>query len=296
MFKRLLLIAFSLFSFSNANAQIHKPDWDEWDDWGKFEVDFGKYPYLETTYGIGNAKLKSFNADFHETGLVELRLGYRSVDEYYDDYIVKSKDNFTFFQYISPELKSKNLDNSKLDLNAWRFGFGNLSGFGYKIGKVSIIPYTEMNFVWTKLEHKNLSDYVLHVNNFEKRLIDTTPIDIYEDNFRFGTTSSIGAKVELASSLSLNNSYDFSVVYPRHLFWKNTGSLVIEAIGGGFIDYFVEEVMDTSPAAGPVINILLKGSLSYAFYSLRRDNMNWPFGGEKPITFEHYRIGLTFTF
>ncbi len=284
------------FIAASLSAQIVKPNWDEWDDWNDFKIDFGKSPYLELNYGFGQPKLKSVNTDFSKTGLIELRLGYRSQNELYDDFIIETKENYSSFMYISPELKSEDLNNSSLQVNAWRFGFGNLKGIGYQIGEVSIMPYTDMNFNWTKLDFKNISDYSLFYFNNQSQTLDTKQIDYYGNSLRFGTTSSAGIKLGVGSFISVNASYDASVVYPRHLFWKNIGSLAIEAIGGGFVDYFIDEVMDTTPEAGPILNILLKGSLSYAFYSLRRDDMNWPFGGISPITFEHFKIGMTFTF
>jgi len=297
MFKKLFLLTLAAAFLSNLFAQDHKPKWDKWDDdWAQFEVDFGNSPYLELNYGFGTPKLKAYDADFAKTGMVELRLGYRSVDDYYSDYIIKSSDNYTFVQYISTELGSANVNNnSELQVDSWRFGFGNLRGIGYRIGKVSIIPFNEMHFDWSNLDFKNLSPYSLFyfTNN---SALDTKPLDIYGDNIRFGTTTAAGLKLEISNSISLNNSYEMSVVYPRHLFWKNAGSLVIEAIGSGFVDFFVDEVMDSTPEAGPILNVLLKGGLNYAFYSLRRENMNWPFGGVNPVTFEHYKIGLTFTF
>lgn len=298
MLKRVSLLLLVLF-ISNLTAQNPKPDWDEWDDdWVNFQFDysFGKSPYLELNYGLGELKLKDYNEKFAKTSLLELRLGYRSVDDYYEDYIIKVRDNYSFVQFSSPELRTKDLKNSELNVEHWQFGFGFLKGYGYKIGNFSITPFTDFNVNWTKLDYKNISDYSLfYLGNFN-RTIDTKPIDLYKDSFRFGTTNSVGVKLEIAERISLNGSYDMSVIYPRHLFWKNTGSLITEAIGIGFIDYFVDEVMDSTPEAVPILNALLKGGVSYAFFSLRKDNMNWPFGGVNPVTYENFRIGLTFTF
>jgi hypothetical protein len=54
--------------------------------------------------------------------------------------------------------------------------------------------------------------------------------------------------------------------------------------------------MDSSPVAGPIMNFLLKGGYSYAFYKLKSEKMNWPFNTETPLTYETIKFGLTFSF
>jgi len=61
-------------------------------------------------------------------------------------------------------------------------------------------------------------------------------------------------------------------------------------------DYFVEEVMSSTPAAGPIVNFFLKNGLSFAFYQLKRTKMNWPFASAAPLTYEAFKVGVKFTF
>jgi hypothetical protein len=151
MLKRVSLLLLVLF-ISNLTAQNPKPDWDDWDDdWIDFRFDysFGKSPYLELNYGLGELKLKDYNEKFAKTSLLELRLGYRSVDDYYEDYIIKVRDNYSFVQFSSPELRTKDLKNSELNVEHWQFGFGFLKGYGYKIGNFSIkILVITHFFIW----------------------------------------------------------------------------------------------------------------------------------------------------
>jgi hypothetical protein len=40
----------------------------------------------------------------------------------------------------------------------------------------------------------------------------------------------------------------------------------------------------------------LKGAYQYAFYTLTKDKMNWPFNTESPLTYENFKFGVTLTF
>jgi hypothetical protein len=126
--------------------------------------------------------------------------------------------------------------------------------------------------------------------------IDQNIFDLYYDTFRFGETSTAGLKIQFGSMVALNSGYEFSVVYSRHLFWYWLGSFAIEKGGMGLLDRFVDEILDGTPAAGPVLNWVLKNAYSYGFFLLRKENMNWPFSTAPPLTYETFKLGLSFTF
>ena len=62
------------------------------------------------------------------------------------------------------------------------------------------------------------------------------------------------------------------------------------------IDNFVDKIFDRSPAAVPVVDFLLKNGLAYSLYLLKKENMNWPFNTETPLTYETFKLGVTFLF
>ena len=126
--------------------------------------------------------------------------------------------------------------------------------------------------------------------------MDKKILDRYDGAFRFGTASEGGVRIEIANTVSLDAGFEASVIFPRHLFWKQLISFAIESGGQGAVDFFVDEVMDNSPAAGPIVNFVLKNALSYGFYLLKKDSMNWPFETEKPLTYETFKMGVSFTF
>ena len=90
--------------------------------------------------------------------------------------------------------------------------------------------------------------------------------------------------------------YERSIVFQRHLFWKWAGSAIIEAAAQGLLDGFISEVFESTPAAGPIVNFLLKNALAYGIYELRQDKMNWPFSSEAPIAYDQFKFGVTFVF
>jgi hypothetical protein len=102
--------------------------------------------------------------------------------------------------------------------------------------------------------------------------------------------------MQVIPALSLDASYERSVVFQRVLFWKLSGSLITEAIADGLVDHFIKEVLSSSPVAAPIVNFVLKSGVAYGFAELRKEHMNVPFGGEDPLMQATYKFGMTFNF
>jgi hypothetical protein len=98
------------------------------------------------------------------------------------------------------------------------------------------------------------------------------------------------------NTLAIDASYERSIVYPRHLFWKWGMGMIIEGAGQGLVNLFVEKILDSSPLAAPIVNFLLKNALSYGIYELRQDKMNWPFETVAPLAFDQFKIGISIVF
>lgn len=260
--------------------------WDDDDsDWNwEFDWDSESKPFMELNYGLGNPKHKSIRGDFTEIGSAQLRLGYRSVEEYKDP-VLEVDENFFELANLSSDLGTSDTEkdyNTKL----WRFGLGWTDGYGYGNKDLGVLLYNQNSFLWSRLETETDS----YLGNDQNRL------DLFNEALRFGSSVEGGAKVELGGLFSVNGSYQASVIFPRHMFWYHSGSLIVRAIGMGSIDYFVGEVLDSTPEAAPVVNFLLKNGFSYAFHVLQRENMNFPFDTAPALTYETYKIGVTFTF
>ncbi len=291
MFKRFFIILILAASGFLTDSFAQKFDFDDND---LFEWYADARPFIELNYGLVEAKQKQFDGSFSKLGLGEIKLGYSTVDIYAKDYILFLDDKYVFASNISHDLRS-NSNNTNVNSKAWRFGLGRRDGYGYSIGSVSIMPYHQKAFVWTRVDFTDVSSNS-DVTNIVLSDNDKEILKRYDESFRFGGLSDGGLRLEFGGLVALSGSYEATVVFPRHLFWKWALSYVIEGLGYLSIDYFVEEIMDSSPAAGPIVNFLLKNGLSYAFYALQREDMNWPFSTESPLTYETIKIGLTFSF
>jgi hypothetical protein len=292
-FIRLMILIIILLSYpvmGQSDSNNYHSDWDDWDDWDEDLFDWmdESRPMVELNYGTGTFGHNDLLGEFNKAGALDFKLGYSTLDVYMEDYILEYGDRFVFGTLIGNRLyyDHKNLPGDKYNSDLMRFGGGRTSGYGYLAGSVSIIPYTQSGFVWTKLKEVDPG----------YNAGDQGILDLYYDTFRFGELSQAGLKIQFGSMVALNSGYEFSVVYSRHLFWYWLGSFAIEQGGYALLDKFIDEIFDGTPGAGPVLNWILKNAYSYGFFWLRKENMNWPFDTAPALTYETFKLGLSFTF
>jgi hypothetical protein len=294
MNKKFTLLLFVIFLFISVSgfSQNKKSnfDWEDWEDWDDNLFDWmdESRPLVELNYGIGTLKHNDLIGQFNEVGELDFKLGYSTIDVFMDEYILEHSEKFFFGTLMANRLHYdlKNLPQDNYNSELLRFGGGRTSGYGYLAGAVSILPYTQSGFVWTKLKEVDPAD----------NTTDQSIMDLYFDTFRFGELGQAGLKLQFGSMVALNSGYEFSVVYSRHLFWYWLGSFALEKGGMALLDRFIDEILDGTPAAGPVLNWILKNAYSYGWFWLRKENMNWPFDTAPPLTYESFKIGLSFTF
>ena len=262
---------------------------EKWDDIGSHMFDFKikGAPTISFNYGASKMNLKSINQNFTKLGMLELKVGYsteKSING--SDNVVKYKFNYLHISNFTPDLAG-NKNNSDLNTNVWRLGLGWASGYGYNFGGgFSIIPYHSGSIDWTKMD--------MHSTPAATADIRTT--DLFNKDIRFGNSFQGGIQFKFMNSVAIEASYERSVVYPRHLFWKWGMGMVIEGAGQGLVDLFIDKVLDSSPAAAPIVNFLLKNALSYGIYELRQDKMNWPFETAAPLAFDQFKVGIAMVF
>lgn len=289
------MIFFSLLIFSGlTSAQNFVNGWDrDWEDYDMFNWSSDSNPFIEVNYGIVNLKHRDFSTDFQKLGVGEVKLGFSSRDVYFENYITEFDEKFFFVSNISRDFSNEDLVTD-VEMKAWRFGMGTREGYGYRFGRTfAILPYHQSAFAWTRLNYvqPNINTFIPVLSDNDNNILDR-----YENNFRFGTIAEGGLMLEFGSLVSVNAAYEASVIFPRFMTWKYFGSLAIEGAGIAFIDYFVDEVMDSSPAAGPIVNFVLRNAFSLAMHSLKKEQMNWPFSTETPMTFETVKVGMSFRF
>ncbi len=252
-----------------------------------FHEEFKGKPTISLNYGLSKLTTKNFDETFARPNLLELKLGYThenndDVEENILDYNYK----YFYVSNISTDLSNTSSNSTDLKTNMWRFGFGRSSGYGYKLGSAAIIPYHTYSFEWSNLK---MTDNPATIN-------DQTITNLYNNSFRFGTSSEGGIRFKIIPHLVLEAGYERSIVFPRHIFWKWVGSSLIEAAGQWGVDSFVDEILDSSPYAAPVVNFVLKNALSYGIYELRQEKMNWPFDTVAPLSYDQFKFGVTFEF
>lgn len=307
--KLFILSMFVLISISGLYAQEKKDstdeksnveNWLDWDNYDWFRWEFHGRPFMEVNYGLGKLNHNKLVSKFADIGLLELKLGYASRYSYFEKEIIEFKEKYAFVSRLRADLKSSSVNLGEMKSDMWKFGFANRKGYGYHFDQLSILPYHGEGYVWSRLDMLDYpAQFYLLLNppmSLGDASDDTEILNRYHQDFRFGTFNEAGIRIEISSSFSLNAGYEAVVIFPRHLFWKHLGSMIIENAAQGLLNNFIDEVGDSSPYVLPVINFLLKNGLSYAFFTFKKDRMNWPFATETPLTGEIFKFGVTFTF
>lgn len=299
----LLVVLFLLLGlgFSKAQEDSTKSDddwkwhWNEEDEWEEWVTEFGfkeSRPAVSLQYGLADLSRTDIQSQFVDPSLLELKLGYvKDRKAWGTDYIIKHNYKHIYLSNESNSLAGKNAIGIEVESNMWRFGFGRLNGYGYKLGEnAAIIPYYAYTLNWSNIDFKYPDAWTLVAAP------DQEILNLYDESFRFGTSSEGGIRVKVIDNLMMDVGYERSIVFQRHLFWKWAGSAMIERTAQALLDGFISNVFESSPAAGPIVNFLLKNALAYGLYELRQDKMNWPFSGEAPVAYDQFKFGVTVVF
>lgn len=311
MIRKIFLFAAAIVLLTNMNlsAQNGKDSTDEnwndekwlnWKDYDWFQWEFHSRPFIEINYGFGKADHKKLISNFADNGLLELKLGYASRSTYYTEDIIQFSEKYLFGSRFRADLKSSSVKIDEMRSDLWRFGFAKREGYAYKLNDFSIMPYSGSGFVWSRLDMIDYPAKFYYLTNppmsLDDAINDTEILNRFHDVYRFGTVNEGGIKFDISSAVSFNVSYEGAVIFPRYLVWKHLGSFIIEEGAKHLLDHFIDEVSDSSPYATPVVDFLLNNGLSYAFFTLKKDRMNWPFETEAPLTYETIKFGIAVTF
>lgn len=300
-FNLLLLSAFIFFLTIPVSAQEENEEKDKdkekkwrW-EWQFDDLDFSlrkSKPTISFQYGLSKVQREDIATSIADPALFELKLGYiKDKKAWGRDDIIKHNFRYLFLSNISNDISGKEGTPENLATNTWKFGFGRSSGYGYKLSEsAAIIPYYTYTLNWSRVDFTKPDVLTLVPDP------DADIINLYDESFRFGTSGEGGLRVQFIDNIAIEAGYERAIVFQRHLFWKWAGSAVIEGAAQGLLDTFINEVFKSSPAAGPIVNFVLKNALAYGIYELRRDKMNWPFSSEAPLTFDQFKVGVTFVF
>ena len=299
MFNKMInsIIIVSLFFISTIFSQANDNDSniDSYFNDNVMDFIYTSRPMIEVNYGIGYPGHTQFTSEFAAVGHWDLKLG-KSERKIYKSILLDLTERYIFGSYMSSAQQNYIDTDGKVLTDSYRFGFGSRDGIGYGGSFLSVTPYVSQDFVWTKLD--DFSDSLKPAPNTQPSS-NYDILDDYYGTFRFGDKSTYGVKLEFASLFQLNPYYETSVVYRRHLFWYWSGSFLVSQIGYNILARFTDEIVDSSPVIGPIVNFALKAGYLYGYYLLRRENMNWPFnpsGNEAALTYETINIGFSMVF
>ena len=167
-----------------------------------------------------------------------------------------------------------------------RFGFGRTEGLGYFGHSLSFIPFVSQSLMLTKLD-----DFGYSQDDLPEP--DQEILNTYLNALRFSDRALYGFKFDIVTSFQLTANYETSIIYPRYLFLKWTVSFVLAEAGYHALGHALGKFVDDYPVAGPIINFLVRSGYLYAYYALRKNNMNWPFSTDAPLRYEGFNFGVS---
>ncbi len=260
------------------------------------ELNFGNYSsenkyYIEVSYGTGNLKNEKNSTNFNPYSQSEIILGKRFIKPILGSKVISFTDNYLSSSYIRDYVG--NNKEAKINFNIWRFGLRYRIGYGYRFRNLSIMPYNHIGFSWNKCNFSSL----FNVETTQYLSNELKKINVYNNAIKFGTSHFGGIDIRLSKMFGIGASYEAEVIFPQHIFWKQFGSFLIETLSLTSIDYLTEGVIIKAiPSLTPIIYFFMKNGLSYYFFTLKQDNMNWPFATRPPLTLETFKISLKITF
>jgi len=280
----IIVLFFSQFIYAQRERKGKPEDFKNYVSWA-WQGEF--HPYIEAYYGTGVPHHRKFDTTFAPTGSVEFRIGYGETKEV-KPLIVSVDERFIFGGYASDKfLKITEAEPGEVETEMWRFGFGNRLGFGYQIGPIGLIPYNQSTFTWTKVKSKRYEGLSENDNEI---------LDRYEGEVRFGNSFEAGAKFQLFHFLAVTGSFEGNIIYPRHLFAKWAASYGIVSIASHLVSVFSEDIVYSAPVIGPLMYFVLKNAISFGYYYMAKDSMNWPIDTETPLTYDTFRISAALEF
>ena len=244
------------------------------------------FNYGQATFGAEDMAIVPADA-----GLAEIQLGYTKTGylnnapnvayQYYDGLT---------FTYLSSNLGQTAADDA-LGLEILRLSPTRREGLGYRLGENrNIILFNGASMNWNRINVLS-TPFDLPIDSLAR----ASELRVYADDIHFGMRTEAGIRAELFDQMAVETRFERSLIFRRHKFWKWAGSVVLEQISQELLDDFLFDALDTNPDWVPVVSFVLKNGLSYAWYEMRRTEMNWPFGDEAPLANDAFKIGLVLT-
>jgi hypothetical protein len=243
-------------------------------------------PILEGSYGYGIIDHKLFGADLPTAGAMGLKIGFREVKKF-KSWGRKLDERFLIGTYASSTVPPGKTGTGELYGEWWRVGVGQRSGYGWEIGRQSVIPYHQYSFNMTNMKFRNTAGL---------STADTALVNRVAGKGRLSMSTEGGAAVELFSTLSASAGYEATVVYTRLVFPEWIGSYLLLGSAVVVMSSYAEEIVASSPVIGPILYFVLRNAVAYGFFYAFRTQMNWPFPSETPFMLHTFKIDVSLRF
>ena len=281
----LLLVAF--ISTSNLSAQ-EKFEWEHDDI--PFSKSFSKWneksPAVNLFGGLSTFDRYKIDSTIEDDLFFGIELGMERISTSNDAEGIAEKtfDGLFLFYHLAPSNT-----NGTMTTELWRFGFADETSYGYKFGEGNAGLYLGAG-------SSPLTWGTVNVQQVGADSVQMAELLRLDDGLRFGEQMNADIDVRFAEPVSLMVRYDWTQIYPRHMFWYWGLSLMIEGVSKGLLSAFINSIGNSSPAALPIMNFILQNGLSMGFKALRMNKMNWPFDTEAPLNVMSYSVGVSVHF
>lgn len=294
---------FVLFLIITPELHAQKEKKIEWDDWTQSPFRSTMYNFAETTPFMSlSGGISVFSADVLKTPIENDITG--SVFIGMEQYNTSSKSNmiahreasginlgYHFAPTMDPVqgIESDPPTTSTFSYNIFRFGITDEVSYGYKFQE------SRNSGVYLSSGQSVLSWSVPGAGSIIQDSIQNRSIQRF-DGLRFGETMNAAIDILVDEPVSLEVRYDWTQIYPRHMFWYWTLSQLIEGIAANGMKFFVNTIGQSSPLALPIMNFILQNGVALGFKALRMNKMNWPFTTEAPLNVMSFSVGATIHF
>lgn len=296
----LILLVFLTISFYSSSISQEEMASDTTDEYEEWDLDFWMPDVyvdkdrviLEGDYLMSTPSISQdvFNNDFSQINGFSVRLGNADYGT-----SVAGTNLLKFEMGLAVDLRFTNSDidvlgnGGKINTSINSYGLYDEKGYGYLLGGDASIILTHGGSInWNTIEYTNPEGVV----DFEER----NKLERYRDQIRFGDSYEAGIRVRVIDNIGFYGSYSENIIYPRHLFLYWSVGYLIEGIGHGIANTLINKIKKSSPYLVPVAHFLIQNGISYGFYRLRENNMNWPFNTTEPLIQQNYRLGLSLIF
>lgn len=210
---------------------------------------------------------------FNMTGgtAVSLQAGFSSFNTMTPDYVRYKGWYLTTGlaqpHLLFPDLAQSSNQGSRLHLHVNSFGLNYATGFGPRIGAVSVIPYVCNGWQWSKMDFQwpGLHAAVVRYH------------DQFEGKPHLGIQTESGVLLRFSDNLAIGAGGYSDLIFPQVRTWPLVGSILLEYSGRFGIDLLSGSLRGDRPLLGSLIPFFLKTLWTGSLYYLRSSHGYWPF-------------------